>query len=114
MHTSTRDRGNVVVISRMVSADLALRDWADGFFDKVEALPSERITVDFSGVHSISSSFAHQYLLRKSRAKKKIGEMNVPQNVKKMFEVVKKPSGKDRFPALRRIETIPARIIESE
>jgi len=105
---------NVVVISRMVSADLALRDWADGFFDKVEAMPGEKITVDFSGVHSISSSFAHQYLLRKSRTKKKIEELNMPQNVKKMFDVVKKPAGRDRFPALRQIETIPAQVIEAK
>ncbi|MDD2655810.1 MAG: DUF4325 domain-containing protein [Candidatus ainarchaeum sp.] len=78
----------VVSISVSTSKDLALRRSADAFFDEIVTLPTTEIIIDFNGVSTITRSFAHQYLLRKKDIAKKIFEVHVPKNVKKMFDVV--------------------------
>jgi hypothetical protein len=75
-------------IVSMISADLALRHAADSFFSKLELLPDDNLVVSFSGVRSISRSFAHEYTLRKKKSTKKITESDVPLNVKKMFQLI--------------------------
>jgi hypothetical protein len=85
----------IIRIREAVSADLALRRKADNFFDAIEKVPSTTVVIDFSGVKSISRSFAHQYQIRKRSSKKKVSETSLPPFVTKMFDVViaaKKPS----------------------
>jgi len=75
-------------ISNVISSDLALRNTADSFFDLIESKNANHIIIDFSNVQSISRSFAQQYLKRKHDTKKKIDDINMPDNVRKMFEIV--------------------------
>jgi len=91
---------NKTVISiknALSTSDLALRTFADNFFDFVEAIDSKIIAIDFSGISSISRSFAHQYITRKEDSSKKITEINVPLNVEKMLEIVKLPKTETVF-----------------
>jgi hypothetical protein len=85
-----------VNIKHMISIDLALRDTADSFFDELEKMKID-VEVDFSGVRSISRSFAHQYTIRKKQSYRKIIELNTPQNVMKMFAIVSKSGRKSNI-----------------
>lgn len=80
------------MIAEVVSSDLAMRRSADTFFDHLEKMRSEELVVDFSGVRSISRSFAHEYLLRKRTSRKRIIEQNVPADVSKMMAIIRNAS----------------------
>ena len=80
--------GKIIRISEKVSKDLALRDIADALFDDIESLTESAVVIDFSEVTSIARSFAHQYSLRKKSSKKDISEINMPINIRKMFDIV--------------------------
>jgi len=95
-----------LMIKEQISVDLALRDSADTFFDYVESIPQREIVIDFNHVKSISRSFAHEYLTRKNHSKKNVTEINVPDNVKKMFYVVEQPAEKTLIFDLRKIKSI--------
>lgn len=86
-----------VSIRNALSSDLALRIIADNFLNFIEALDVKEIVIDFKGVSSISRSFAHQYVQRKQSSRKEIAEINVPNNVMKMFEVVISPKKETIF-----------------
>lgn len=94
----------IVSVVEKISADLALRTVADDLVDWLESLPTDRITLDFTGVHSISRSFAHQYVSRKKTSTKQINEINLPDNIAKMFWVVENPA---RNPSLLNLDSIP-------
>ena len=77
-----------------ISQHLAFRDSADDFFSYTSRLEESDVIIDFSGVESITRSFAHQYLKNKKKVKKQIVEKNMPSNVMHMFELVKSQSSK--------------------
>tara|TARA_Y100000310_G_C20637828_1_gene792173 strand:+ start:1479 stop:1790 length:312 start_codon:yes stop_codon:yes gene_type:complete len=83
MITSTK-----ILVREKVAEDLALRDSAREFFDVIESLSTSEVVLDFKDIRSISRSFAHEYNTLKKMSDKKIKEINVPQDVKKMFAVV--------------------------
>ncbi len=84
----------VIQIADLISKDLALRYNANVLFNIIESYSENHIKIDFSGVLSITWSFAHEYLSRKQKCTKTISEINVPVVVRKMFEVVKAHSMK--------------------
>ena len=95
-----------ILMKEKISADLALRDSARDFFEFVESLPSEEVVFDFKDVKSISRSFAHEFVDRKRISQKKVREVNVPQNVRKMFAVVEEPREKQHIFNTRMIKTV--------
>jgi hypothetical protein len=76
----------------LLSSNLMLRSAADLLFDTLDNEGSETIELDFSGIESISGAFAHQYLRRRDSSSMKIIESNMPDNIRKMMEVVKNRS----------------------
>jgi anti-anti-sigma regulatory factor len=86
-----------LIISKKISTHLALRESANDMFEFINDLSSTPVVLDFSGVVFMSSSFAHQYILNKSKSRKEIVEINVPDTVDKMFALVKsrKPKTKN-------------------
>ncbi len=78
----------IIMINEKVSKDLALRNIADALFDDIESLSERKVVIDFSGTSTITRSFAHQYSLRKKASKKDISEINMPTNIRKMFDIV--------------------------
>lgn len=95
-----------ISVSKVVSIDLAMRESADRFFNQVESLPEEDVTIDFKDVKSISRSFAHQYVQRLKHSSKSITETNVPDNVRKMFRIVEEVKTKPRLVDLRTIRIV--------
>ena len=51
-------------------------------------MPFEKIYIDFSEIKSISRSFAHEYSNRKKKTTKLITEINMLENIEKMFRIV--------------------------
>lgn len=88
---------NIIAIKDFVSSNLALRDSADRFFDYIELNRQKKIIIDFKNVVSISRSFAQEYLRRKDIANKIILEKNIPENIEKMFDLVKNSTSKPRI-----------------
>lgn len=80
---------SVIYVSRMISNDLALRNSADQLFERIERLPNKHVSISFENVTTITRSFAHQYTIRKSNSTKDVREIQVPRNVKQMFDIVK-------------------------
>ena len=83
-----------VLLRKIVSADLALRDSAEKLFDYIDSLSVKQVVLDFSGIRSISRSFAQEYLSRKSDSQKTLEEIKIPKNIQKMFEVVGETTSK--------------------
>lgn len=91
-------RTRTIRLAEVVYEDLALRDSAARVFDMVEGSPEPEIVIDFSGVRSISRSFADEYVNRRSGSTKSIREVNIPENVQRMIDVVSHAPGmKKRF-----------------
>ena len=82
----------VYKVEILLSSNLMLRSAADLLFDTLSNEGSETIELDFSGIESISGTFAHQYLRRRDSSSMKIIESNMPDNIRKMLEVVKNRS----------------------
>lgn len=87
-----------ISIKESISPDLALRNSAENFFKRVDRLEHNKIVVDFTDVKTITRSFADEYLNQKKSTKKEIIDVNVPENVAKMFAVVEKKPEKYVFP----------------
>jgi hypothetical protein len=67
-----------VISARLVSSNKVL----DFFENELTNIVVDNVVVDFSGVESISRSFAYQYLTCKHQCKgKKIREISVPSNI---------------------------------
>ena len=77
-----------IIIKDSISRDLALRDYAKIFFNFLESSPDQLITIDFADVLSISRSFAHEYIKNKEKSTKTIQEINIPNNIQRMFDIV--------------------------
>ena|SRR3989338_4872014 len=97
---------NVIIIKELIAVDLALRSSAENLFNHLEELSEKQIIVDFTGVKSISRSFAHEYFIRKNQSKKTISEINVPENVKKMIRIVEQPHDKTLIFDMKSIKAI--------
>ena len=81
----------------LLSPDLCLRSDADFLFDSFSKDESESIEIDFSNIETISGTFAHQYLKRRDSSSIRIIESNMPDNIRKMMEAIKRPSTSPRF-----------------
>ncbi|VVB65210.1 Uncharacterised protein [uncultured archaeon] len=90
----------ILSLRAQVSSNLALRYSADDLFDYINNLNESRIVLDFSGIESITRSFAHQYILNKSKSNKQIVECDVPINIKPMFELVERQHSNQRREAI--------------
>jgi hypothetical protein len=87
------DRKNVIRIhlQSAFAPYLALRASADRLFDSIEDSAKKEFLVDFSGVESMTRSFAHQYMLRKKQCPKKVSEANMVENVQMVMVMSAKP-----------------------
>jgi len=78
-------------MSERFSQDLALRINANSLFEEIKNTDIDQVTIDFSSVHSMSRSFAHQYLKNREKAKKTIKEINISKNVQTMLDLARTP-----------------------
>ena len=78
----------IIILSNIISNNLAFRDTADDLFNYINKLEESSIIIDFSNIQSITASFAHQYMINKEKSQKNIIERNIPNNIIKMFEFI--------------------------
>ena len=83
-----------MLLKDIISEDLSLRNMASSIFNKKEFQTEEEILIDFTGIKSMSRSFAHEYLENKTRQQADIMEINVASDIKKMFEIVQDTKAK--------------------
>lgn len=74
--------------------DLGQKYKIDKLFNKLQN-NSSKVEMDFSNIEFISRSFAQEYLSRKFMVDYKIEEINVPEVVKNMFNIILKNNDYD-------------------
>lgn len=77
-------------IVERISKNLGMNSSARALFEEINNSPANIIKIDFSNVLVMSRSFTQEYLSQKFYTDKQIIEVNVPNDVKLMFDVVKK------------------------
>lgn len=77
-------------IVECISKNLGMNSSARALFEEINNSPANIIKIDFSNVLVMSRSFTQEYLSQKFYTDKQIIEVNVPNDVKLMFDVVKK------------------------
>ncbi len=81
-------------LTESIGSNLFLRTHADELFDSIESKKNTSVIVDFDGIQSISRSFAQEFLYRFEESTNIVTLINEPENVKKMFDIVKEPKKK--------------------
>lgn len=84
----------VIRIKDHVDKNLALRVYADDFFNYIESLDYNTLVIDFDGVVSVSRSFAHQFLNLMKNCQKRITIVNQSNEIKLIFNAVRYPREK--------------------
>ena len=77
-----------LLLKNRVSEDLSLRNMVSNIFKAIEFQSMDTVVIDFTGIKSISRSFAHEYTQYRAKQKCKVSETNMPPNISKMFEIV--------------------------
>lgn len=78
------------MIKDEINSSLEMNTAADDFLNKVNEINDDEILIDFTGIVFISRSFAQSYFSKKNKLNKKIDEINVPDEVKPLVELIKK------------------------
>ena len=77
-----------IKLEETIHSNLGMNSSARNLFKELNNSPADNITIDFSNVIFMSRSFTHEYLYQKMNSDKNITEVNVPYDIKRMFEVV--------------------------
>ena len=79
-----------VMIKDEINSSLEMNTAADDFLNKVNEIEDDEILIDFTGIVFISRSFAQAYFSKKNKLGKNIDEINVPDEVKPLLDLIKK------------------------
>lgn len=80
----------MIIISEKLDPHLGMNFAAKELFDEINSSDISKYVFDFSNVIFMSRSFTQEYLFQKLKTDKIIEEVNVPEDVQKMFDVVSK------------------------
>jgi anti-anti-sigma regulatory factor len=80
----------ILTLRDELSSNLAFRDSANRLFEHIDNLNEPTIIIDFSGVESMTRSFAHQYILNKNKSIKHITERAMPFEIVPVFDLVER------------------------
>ncbi len=81
---------NVIIIKDVLNETLEMNSAATDFLDNVNKLSDDEVYVDFTGVKFVSRSFAQGYYSKKLKIDKKIIDVNVPDCVQPMFDIMER------------------------
>lgn len=84
----------IINLEKEIGKDLIIRLDAEKLFEKLDG-NSQKVVMDFSEIDFINRSFAQEYLNRKMVAAYEIEEINIPDVVKNMFNVIMEWNGYD-------------------
>lgn len=81
-----------ILLAKEINPDLGSRNKIEKLFKNIDESISELI-MNFEGVEFMGRSFAQEYLNQKNKASVKITEINVPKDVKKLFDIIMELNG---------------------
>lgn len=79
-----------IMISEELYPNLGMNSVAKDMFDEINKSEIDKYIIDFTNVVFMSRSFTQEYLFQKLKTEKEIEEINVPENIQKMFDVISK------------------------
>lgn len=83
-----RDRTTKIKVRDELGSLLMFRRTVAPWFRRIARLDSNRVVFDFTDVEFMSRSFADEYLAAKKASVKRIEELNVPEEVRRMLQLV--------------------------
>lgn len=83
-----------IILKNLISQNLAFRHSADALFDYIDSLKNINIIIDFYNIQTTSQAFMHQFLYRLEKSNNNIKCINIPENVKKMINIIKRRNKK--------------------
>lgn len=81
-----------IILSEKIDSDLGSRNKIENLFLNIPKDVS-KVVMNFNGVKFMGRSFAQEYLNQKDKADFEVVEVNVPEDVKKLFDVILKING---------------------
>ena len=79
-----------VKIKDSINSSLEMNSVASTFFEEINSLPEDEIKISFENVIFMSRSFAQEYVYQKNKTEKIIKEINIPEEVNPVLEIVEK------------------------
>lgn len=79
-----------IMISEELYPNLGMNSVAKDLFEEINKSEIKKYIIDFTNVVFMSRSFTQEYLFQKLKTEKEIEEINVPENIQKMFDVISK------------------------
>ena len=79
-----------IKIEEHIYRNLGMNISAKELFEEINSSPNPNVIIDFTGVCFMGRSFTQEYIFQKMTSDKNIYEENIPEEVQKMFDVVKK------------------------
>lgn len=81
-----------IMIQKTINSNLGMRSSAKNFFNQINKMSNNEFVINFTNVQFMSRSFAQEYVQQKKRTDKFLKEVNLPKDVKVMFDIVTKSS----------------------
>ena len=76
-----------VILKREIGSDLGSRQKIEEIFSNIDENVS-KVIMDFEGIEFMGRSFAQEYLNQKHFAPFEVIEINLPSEIKKMFDII--------------------------
>lgn len=81
-----------IFLEKEIDPDLGSRNKIEELFKNISSDVS-KVVMNFTGVKFMGRSFAQEYLNQKNKASFEVVEVNVPDDVQKLFDVILKING---------------------
>lgn len=81
-----------IILSQQINPDLGSRKKIEELYRNIDDDVS-KVVMNFEGVEFMGRSFAQEYLNQKNKAKFEVIEINMPDDVDRMFNMILKLNG---------------------
>ena len=81
-----------IFLEKEIDSDLGSRNKIEELYNNISSDVS-KVVMNFTGVKFMGRSFAQEYLNQKNKATFEIVEVNVPEDVQKLFDIILKLNG---------------------
>lgn len=81
-----------IVLEKEIDSDLGSRNKIEELYENIDSDVS-KVVMNFKGVEFMGRSFAQEYLNQKYAASFEVVEVNVPEDVQKLFNVILELNG---------------------
>ena len=81
-----------IFLEKEIDSDLGSRNKIEELYQNINKDVS-KVVMNFTGVKFMGRSFAQEYLNQKEKASFEVVEVNVPEDVQKLFDIILKLNG---------------------